>query len=58
MNVINVRTNKIKRDRGPNWKLEEKVIFIHCYPKVCKILRRYTKKNFNTSNKKIQAWIS
>lgn len=44
-------TNKIKRERAPNWEQEEKVIFFHCYQKVCKIWED-TKTDFNTN----QAW--
>lgn len=49
--------NKFKRERGPNWDQEEKIIFIHCFKKVSKILED-SKKDFNTNNRKNQAWLS
>jgi len=50
--------NKIlKRERGPNWEHEEKVIFFHCFQKVANVLED-SKKDFNTNSKKNIAWLS
>lgn len=57
MDIKDITANKMKRERGPNWEQEEKVIFFHCYQEVSKILED-TKKDFNTNNKKNQAWLS
>jgi len=57
MDVMDVMGKMMKRERGPNWEQEEKIIFFHCYQKVAKVLED-TKKDYNTNSKKNQAWLS